>query len=205
MKRSGPFSEPPDSENWKVAVLIPFPKISSYHLWALLYTHAFKRCLLECKRKPKANTTVVGMLCLLFWKEAAQYQAKGSRKMPPSYCRFQWAVCSNTLFSNTSLKIWPQKLRWPNDSQRESGWFARIDSHESIRRETPCFYNVWAIRANRLKPAIHNFGGIPNSTWNYNSHETTTLECSNSISTSWGPKAVTAVKWLLLHRAIVER
>ena len=29
-KRSRPFSEPPDSENWKVAVLIPFPKISSY-------------------------------------------------------------------------------------------------------------------------------------------------------------------------------
>ena len=30
VKRSGPFSEPPDSENWKVAVLIPFPKIGSY-------------------------------------------------------------------------------------------------------------------------------------------------------------------------------
>ena len=29
VKRSGPFSEPPDSENWKVVVLIPFPKISS--------------------------------------------------------------------------------------------------------------------------------------------------------------------------------
>ena len=29
-KRSGRFSEPPDSENWKVAVLTPFPKISSY-------------------------------------------------------------------------------------------------------------------------------------------------------------------------------
>ena len=30
VKRSGRFSEPPDSEKWKVAVLIPFPKISSY-------------------------------------------------------------------------------------------------------------------------------------------------------------------------------
>ena len=30
VKRSGPFSQPPDSECWKVAVLIPFPKISSY-------------------------------------------------------------------------------------------------------------------------------------------------------------------------------
>ena len=29
VKRFGRFSEPPDSENWKVAVLIPFPKISS--------------------------------------------------------------------------------------------------------------------------------------------------------------------------------
>ena len=26
VKRFGPFTEPPDSENWKVAVLIPFPK-----------------------------------------------------------------------------------------------------------------------------------------------------------------------------------
>ena len=30
VKSSGRFSEPPDSENWTVAVLIPFPKISSY-------------------------------------------------------------------------------------------------------------------------------------------------------------------------------
>ena len=29
VKRSGPFGEPPDSEICKVAVLIPFPKISS--------------------------------------------------------------------------------------------------------------------------------------------------------------------------------
>ena len=29
VKRFGPFTEPPDSENWKVAVLIPFPKITS--------------------------------------------------------------------------------------------------------------------------------------------------------------------------------
>ena len=30
VKRSGPFSEPPDSENRKVAVQIHFPKISSF-------------------------------------------------------------------------------------------------------------------------------------------------------------------------------
>ena len=30
VKMFGPFAEPPDSENLKVAVLIPFPKISSY-------------------------------------------------------------------------------------------------------------------------------------------------------------------------------
>ena len=29
VKRFGPFTGPPDSENWKVAVLIPFPKICS--------------------------------------------------------------------------------------------------------------------------------------------------------------------------------
>ena len=39
VKRSGPFSEPPDSENWKVAVLIPFLNISSSNMieqWTLL-------------------------------------------------------------------------------------------------------------------------------------------------------------------------
>ena len=30
VKRSGPFSEPPDSENWKVVVQIYRPKIGSY-------------------------------------------------------------------------------------------------------------------------------------------------------------------------------
>ena len=57
------------------------------------------------------------------------------------------------------------------------------------------------IRTTTLQKRV--FGGILNSPWNYNSHETTTLECSNS--TSWGPKAVTAVKWRLLHPAIMER
>ena len=47
-------------------------------------------------------------------------------------------------------------------------------------------------------------GGILNSTWNYNSHETTIFEMFQ-FSTSWGPKAATAVKWRLLHRAIIER
>ena len=32
VKRFGPFTESQDSENWKVAVLIPFPKISSYQM-----------------------------------------------------------------------------------------------------------------------------------------------------------------------------
>ena len=44
------------------------------------------------------------------------------------------------------------KLRWPGDSQRESGRFARIDSLKKTY-----FHNVRAIRANRLKPAIHYF------------------------------------------------
>ena len=29
---SGPFGEPPNSENWKVAVLIPFPKANPSHM-----------------------------------------------------------------------------------------------------------------------------------------------------------------------------
>ena len=43
-------------------------------------------------------------------------------------------------------------LRWPGDSQRESGRFARIDS-----QKTPYFHNVRAVRANGIKPAIRKF------------------------------------------------
>ena len=46
-------------------------------------------------------------------------------------------------------------LRWPGDSQRESGRFAQIDSRESIRSKKKPLLR--AIRANRLKPAIRNF------------------------------------------------
>ena len=42
-------------------------------------------------------------------------------------------------------------------ARQESGRLARIDSRESIRRNKPCFHNVRAIPANRLKPATHNF------------------------------------------------
>ena len=42
--------------------------------------------------------------------------------------------CSKHLLENPS-----SELRWPGDSQCESGRFARIDSHESIRRKTPIF------------------------------------------------------------------
>ena len=41
-KRSGPFSEPPDSEKWKVAVLIPFWKIT------LLFCFPGYPCLVAC-------------------------------------------------------------------------------------------------------------------------------------------------------------
>ena len=44
VKRSGPFSEPPDSENRKVAVLIPFPKISSYSELLTAIKRKSKRC-----------------------------------------------------------------------------------------------------------------------------------------------------------------
>ena len=72
-------------------------------------------------------------------------------------------------------------------------------SYESQRKSCPRF-GTWFPTKTGLCFAG---GGILNSTWNYNSHETTTLECSNS--TSWGPKAVTVVKWRLLHPAIIER
>ena len=42
-------------------------------------------------------------------------------------------------------------LRWPGDSQRESGRLVGIDSQKK-----PYFHNVRAIRANRLKPAIRD-------------------------------------------------
>ena len=40
VKRFGLFAEPPDSQNWKLAVLIPFPKIISYlclHYYCLFW------------------------------------------------------------------------------------------------------------------------------------------------------------------------
>ena len=46
-------------------------------------------------------------------------------------------------------------------------------------------------------------GHFLNSTWNYNSHETTTFECPSS--THRGPKVATTVKRRLLHLAIIER
>ena len=82
------------------------------------------------------------------------------------------------------------------------GHFSRLPSDTTwLRKMIPwelfCC-NFWGI----LHPR-NLLGRIPNSPWNYNSHETTTLEYSNS--TSWGPKAVTAVKWRLLHPATLER
>ena len=51
--------------------------------------------------------------------------------------------------------------------------------------------------------AIAIDGALLNSTWNYNSHETTTFECPSS--THRGPKVATTVKRRLLHLAIIER
>ena len=63
-------------------------------------------------------------------------------------------------------------LRWPGDSQRESGRFVRIDSQNKINY----FHNVRAARANRLEPAIRNClvprnavrkkGGLVREPWN---------------------------------------
>ena len=47
-------------------------------------------------------------------------------------------------------------LRWPGDSQRESGRFTRIDSRESIRRKNPIFITCeqFARIASNLRFAI---------------------------------------------------
>ena len=53
-------------------------------------------------------------------------------------------------------------LRWPGDSQRESGRIARIDSRESIRRNRPIFITCErfaAIRAN-LRIDSHESGHL---------------------------------------------
>ena len=47
------------------------------------------------------------------------------------------------------------EIRWPGDSQRKSGRFARID----WEKKKNYFHNVRAIPANRLKPAIDKVGG----------------------------------------------
>ena len=58
--------------------------------------------------------------------------------------------------ASTTLIFLVLVLKWPGDSQRESGRFARIDSHESIQKKN-YFRNLQAIRANRLKSPIRNF------------------------------------------------
>ena len=62
MKRSGPFSETPDSENCKVAVLLPFPKISSYQSCCTFYILWQPKCLhqtsnFQLSRVPSGTNT----------------------------------------------------------------------------------------------------------------------------------------------------
>ena len=75
---------------------------------------------------------------------------------------------------------------------------AIFTADEGIAGNSAAIFTHFLCRRNR-----GSLGGIPNSPWNDNSHETTTFGCCNS--TSWRPKAVTAVKWRLLHRATMER
>ena len=77
-------------------------------------------------------------------------------------------------------------------TEKQGAWKHCIDNGRSIlvdRRHNNC--------------SITPHGTLLNSTWNYNSHDTTTFECPKS--TSRRPKVVTTVKWRLLHLAIDER
>ena len=61
----------------------------------------------------------------------------------------------NTLLCDT-LALARLAVRWPGDSQRESGRFARIDLQKNDSQKKNKFI-ACEIRANRLKPAIHIF------------------------------------------------
>ena len=59
VKRSGPFSELPDSENRKVAVLIPFPKNSSF-AQSFSTTH---RVMDVCAKKSRTSAPKSAFSC----------------------------------------------------------------------------------------------------------------------------------------------
>ena len=65
---------------------------------------------------------------------------------------FRDRAFGSVCYWSRSVLLLRADLRWPGDSQRESGRFARIDSQKN-----PYFHHVRAIRANRLEPAIRNF------------------------------------------------
>ena len=81
--------------------------------------------------------------CCVFHSQSERLVIRGSGRMLGRLC---WSYFCRPCFGTSDL-------RWPGDSQRESGRFAlRIDS-----QKTPCFHDVRAICANRLKPGIRNF------------------------------------------------
>ena len=120
-----------------------------------------------------------------------------------------------------SLCKFPWRQKWPRISKTpktgRSGHF-RCESFARLLNRLPPFLLAQTLLLLLLSERIclslpvlscgfcrgpELSGALLNRTWSYNSHETTTYECSNS--TSWGLKAVTAVKWRLLDLAIIER
>ena len=91
----------------------------------------------------------------------------------PGFRVFDWSFCPRMSATSAGYPA-PKLTLWAALSFLSLGWKSRGDN-----------------------------GALLNSTWNYNSHETTTFECPSS--THWGPKVATTVKRRLLHPDIVER
>ena len=79
-------------------------------------------------------------------------------------------------------------------------WFGQNESTANgntasvnLARETIHKKSAHKSRQCSCSPLAPKFGALLNSTWNYNSHDTTTFECLTS--THRGPTVVTTVKW----------
>ena len=86
------------------------------------------------------------------------------------------------------------ELRWPGDSQRESGRLARIESRESIHRKTSIFITCEAVSDSRESPqtcdsqflapqsAIHRKRGSVREPWNDSRESSDPRESANRFA-----------------------
>ena len=99
VKRFGPFTEPPDSENSKVAVLIPFPKIGSH----LCLSQRVSTCI--NKRLPRDYLRLVRLLHETFWPLRAGETLFGISDMGSTKIVFAMGVCIGDVGSILNLCI----------------------------------------------------------------------------------------------------